>query len=148
MKENNVKKKDLKGVRRLAISILCVLSLLITFMPSINAHASTDYHGNAFEFATSLGRFSGLYAEESRIDFAGDEDYISFVPSSSGTILIYTTGSTDTYGELFNSSHRSLISDDDGNGSGNFKIEYDVSQGSTYFIVIKGYNSRTTGDYD
>ncbi len=73
-------------------------------------------------------------------------DYYSFTLASPSTVIIETTGATDTYGELQNSAGTELASDD-GNGTGdNFRIESALGAG-TYFISISGQSSSITGAY-
>ena len=67
--------------------------------------------------------------------------YYAFVPLVSGSITIYTTGSLDTYGYLYNSSKTQLKTDDDGGDGSNFKITYSVNAGTLYYIAPCGYNS-------
>ena len=63
--------------------------------------------------------------------------------SSSGTLVVYTTGSTDTYGSILDSSGNVLASNDDGGEGLNFRVFTSVSAG-TYYIVVDAYGS---GDY-
>jgi hypothetical protein len=63
----------------------------------------------------------------------------------SGTLLAYTTGTTDTYGILYNSSQQMITSDDDSGSELNFRIEREVAAG-TYYIEVSGYELKT-GSY-
>ena len=63
--------------------------------------------------------------------------------SDSGTLTVYTTGSTDTYGFIFDSSGNVLAENDDGGEGWNFRVSASVSAG-TYYIQVGGFE---TGDY-
>ena len=102
-----------------------------------------DDHSNTRSGATSLslgGSRSG------RIETGGDVDYFRVQVSRSGTLTVYTTGSTDTYGTLQSSSGTTLETDDDDGSGTNFSIARSVSAG-TYYIAVRGYSSSETGSY-
>ncbi len=63
--------------------------------------------------------------------------------SDSGTLTVYTTGGTDTYGSILDSSGNVLDEDDDGGRGFNFRVSTSVSAG-TYYIRVEGFE---TGDY-
>jgi uncharacterized repeat protein (TIGR02543 family) len=67
--------------------------------------------------------------------------YYAFVPLVSGSITVYSSGSYDTYGLLYNSSLTSLITDDDGGNNSNFSYTYNVTAGTLYYIGIRAYYS-------
>ena len=73
----------------------------------------------------------------------GDEDLFVIEMSDSGTLTAYTTGSTDTYGSILDSSGNILDDDDDGGRGFNFRVSTSVSAG-TYYIRVEGFE---TGDY-
>ena len=104
---------------------------------------SSDDYSNTRSGATSLavdGSRSG------RLETGGDVDFFQVQVSRSGTLTVYTTGSTDTYGTLQNSSGSSLATNDDGGSGRNFSIARSVSAG-TYYIQVRGFSSSTTGSY-
>ena len=102
---------------------------------------SGDDHGNTQATATSIaGSATG------RIDPAGDVDYFSFRVSSSGTLTVATSGSTDTVCTLYDSGGSQLANDDDGGSGTNCQIERSVSTG-TYAVRVGGFSTTTTGDY-
>ena len=70
--------------------------------------------------------------------------YYAFVPLTDGQITIYTTGDLDTYGYLYNSSKTQLSSNDDSAGNHNFKITYNVTAGTLYYVRPCGYSSSGT----
>lgn len=103
----------------------------------------TDDHGNSTGTAT---RVYGYTSTSGRLERGGDKDVFKLVIGGYGYITVQTTGSTDTYGYLLNSSG-SIINYDDDSGSGsNFGFMHYVVPG-TYYIVVKGYSTSTTGAY-
>ena len=77
---------------------------------------------------------------------AGDIDYFRVTVSSPGTLVASTTGSTDTYGVIEDSSGNVLNENDDGGEGHNFRVSAEVEPG-TYYILVRGFESSTTGDY-
>ena len=77
---------------------------------------------------------------------SGDVDYFRIVLDAPGTLEIYSSGRTDTYGYLEDAAGETLRSNDDGGAGTNFRISEDVSAG-TYYVRVRGYSSRTTGEY-
>ncbi len=103
----------------------------------------SDDHSNTRSGATSLslgGSRSG------RIETGSDVDYFRVQVSSSGTLTVYTTGNTDTYGTLQSSSGTTLETDDDDGSGRNFSIARSVSAG-TYYIKVEEYGNNATGSY-
>ena len=67
-----------------------------------------------------------------------------FIALADGSFTIYTESSLDTYGELYYNGSRVASDDDDGKGN-NFSITYSVTEGRTYTIKVRGYNSSSNG---
>ena len=80
------------------------------------------------------------------IETGGVVDWFRVQVRGSGSLTVFTGGSTDTYGTLQNSSGSELATDDDGGRGQNFSIEHAVSAG-TYYIQVRGFSSSTTGSY-
>ena len=76
---------------------------------------------------------------------AGDYDYFRVDVTSPGTLTVYTTGSTDTYGYLKNSDCTDLAYNDDSGGI-NFSISQSVTEG-TYYVAVRHYSSSGIGAY-
>ena len=73
--------------------------------------------------------------------------YFAFTPTESKTYTIYSTGSSDTYGYLYNASQTQITSDDDSGSNRNFSITYSMTAGTTYYIVVKYYSSSNNGSF-
>lgn len=77
----------------------------------------------------------------------GQKVYFEFTPTTSGSFTIQSTGSVDTYGTLYDSTQSSLTQDDDGAGDRNFRITYNMTADTTYYIAAKLYSSSSTGAF-
>ncbi len=103
-----------------------------------------DDHGDDCSTATAVSLNS---SRGGVINSGGDYDYFRVNVTSSGTLTVYTTGSTDTYGDLDNSDctdGRALASNDNGDDD-NFSISRSVSAG-TYYVSVTS-QTTSTGDY-
>ena len=106
-----------------------------------------DDHGNNRATATLItlsyntGKSSGSLT-------AGDYDYFRIAVPLSGTMTVYTTGNTDTYGYLLTSGDTILRSnDDESNNSENFRISQSLPAG-TYYVAVRHRDlSNGTGNY-
>lgn len=78
------------------------------------------------------------------INSAGSKKYLKFVPSSSRTYTIKSTGGLDTYGEIYNSTYSKLKYND---GVTDFSMSYYMTAGETYYIVVKLYSTSATGSF-
>ena len=75
-----------------------------------------------------------------------DEDFFLLVPDRDGRLSMETTGSIDTFMELYDASSREMLTSDDDSGSGsNARIRYNVTAGKRYIIKVRGYDEDTTG---
>ena len=109
---------------------------------TLRANMATDDHGNTRATATSISLDSPLTG---RIDPAGEIDYFRLEATSDGELTVETTGSTDTYGYLEDSSGTVLAHNDDRDRTNyNFRIRHTVTPG-TYYVRVTGYRSRTGG---
>jgi uncharacterized protein YvpB len=102
-----------------------------------------DDYGNDCNTAAAISLNS---SKNGKIDFAGDNDYFSVQVSSKGTLTVETTGDTDTYGRLLDSSCKEIEHDDDEGKGDNFKISKKVSAG-TYYVAVRHHSSTKTGSY-
>ena len=103
----------------------------------------SDDHSDTADEATRVALGAST---QGHLESPGDIDYFRFEISVAGTLRVYTTGDTDTYGNLWGNNQWLDWDDDDGDGY-NFRIEWSVSPG-TYFIRVRGYDEdSTTGQY-
>lgn len=104
---------------------------------------TVDDHGGSFDTATLIAD-SGVTSGS--IAFANDLDYFKFTATKTGTYTIVSEGTMDTQGYLYNSSKSQLAYNDDGNGNLQFKLSYALVKGQSYYIMVRGYSTRT-GSY-
>ncbi len=77
-----------------------------------------------------------------------DYAYIYFVPSSSGTITLWTSHTSgDPYLCLYNANKSLLASNDDGYGNLDSKITYSVVSGQSYYIGFRTFASTPCNGY-
>lgn len=97
------------------------------------------------------------YDEGGTLDFNGDFDYYKLhIDAVDGkTVIIYTEGDTDTFGELIvadcancEDCESVIASDDDGGASQNFRIERVLIGPADFYIKVKHNNSEGDGAYD
>ena len=79
------------------------------------------------------------------ISDGGEMKYYTFTPTETGTYVIYSTGSEDTKVYLYNSSGSELANNDDGGEGNNFRLQYNLTAGTTYKYGVRYYNSSKTG---
>jgi M6 family metalloprotease-like protein len=107
------------------------------------AGTAGDDHGNTTATATVVSQNS---TTNGNIESGGDVDYFRINVTGSGSLVVNTTGTTDTLGALLNASGTELASDDDGGTSTNFQISYSVTAG-TYYVRVSHYDPVGTGAY-
>lgn len=105
---------------------------------------SLDDHGNGISSATPIAIDSST---PGRINSPGDNDYFRLQVGTAGTLTLYTTGSTDTYGYLLNAAGSELTHNDDvGTTNRNFRITRSVSPGN-YHARVRHASPSLTGAY-
>ena len=102
-----------------------------------------DDHGDTLQEATDVGLPSDTAGTLAPGD---DEDYFRLSVPSAGTLIVETTGSTDTHGTLYSATGGDLASNDDSDSDTNFRIVHQASAG-TYYVRVVGYDDDTTGSY-
>ena len=103
-----------------------------------------DDHGNSFDTA-SLVEIGTEY--ECRIDYALDIDFVKFVPDSSGTYLIESTGNNNLIGYLYGENKALIASDNNSGLDTNYYIVAMLESGKTYYIKSIHSTGSATGDY-
>jgi hypothetical protein len=94
----------------------------------------TDIHGDSIATATTVALPS---TTSGTINSSSDDDYFRVDVSAAGLLTVYTTGSLDTYGYLYDAGGTQLASNDDILPPNyNFSISYSVTPGA-YYIRVK-----------
>ena len=105
---------------------------------TVSFTAGGDDHGDDRDSAT-LVAFDTPTA--GNIEVANDLDWFSIAVTEAGTLQASTTGTTDTVGDIWDSSIR-LQSDDDSGPGSNFDVSTAVTPG-TYYIKVRGFDTAT-----
>ena len=101
-----------------------------------------DDHGDSREAATRVALES---ATPGMLEEPDDTDYFQIEVRTRGSLLVETTGLTDTVGRLVGSG-ASIDQDDADDGDENFRIRSIVSPG-THYVRVRGYDDTATGSY-
>lgn len=88
---------------------------------------------------------SSKTSKDTTISYAKQIYWYKFTPTTAGEYVMYSTGSSDTYGYIYNSSGTSLDVDDDEGDSTNFRVSYSLSANTPYYFGVKYLNSSSTG---
>lgn len=121
-----------------------------TFNVNITEHTH-NYHNGFCTYCFALEDGYDLPAAKIgknnvEIDEADEMIMFSYTPKSNGTVNIFSTGSYDTVGYLYDSNMK-LVAYNDDNDSGNFGFDYYMQAKETYYIVCCMYDDYTTGDF-
>lgn len=121
-----------------------------TFNVNITEHTH-NYHNGFCTYCFALEEGYDLPAAKIgknnvEIDEADEMIMFSYTPKSNGTVNIFSTGSYDTVGYLYDSNMK-LVAYNDDNDSGNFGFDYYMQANETYYIVCCMYDDYTTGDF-
>jgi len=106
----------------------------------------SDDHGNSIGDATALSLSNNAASSSGRIEASNDNDYFRIVLNAPGALVVNSTGSTDVYGHLLNSTGGQITADDDSGEGYNFRVSQSVAAG-TYYIRVRHYSSSGTGAY-
>jgi hypothetical protein len=79
------------------------------------------------------------------IEHLGDVDYFTITLPTSGSIKLNTTGTLDTYGQLFDATGTQLAFNND-LGDRNFSITRALNAG-TYHVAVSNFGNKATGTY-
>ncbi len=132
--------------RKSIITTVLALGSFLMGMSALPAHAQCgDDPGN--DDLASATALSGCGTTSAAVDCIGDYDYYGLTAPTSGAYVFETTGTTDTFIELYD-TNGSVIANDDDSGSGtNGRIEYTLTEGQRYYVSVHEYNNDATGDY-
>lgn len=108
----------------------------------------SDDHGNTLGSATNV---NSVYYNNSSVTGAlhsqGDIDVFRFVPARDCVMEVYTEGSTDTYGTLYNECQSIVAQDNSTGGNSQFKITYHFNAMQHYYIAVRHNSSTGYGNY-
>ena len=133
--------------------LLLTASLFFCFISGANSVTAqtTDDHGNSLGDATNLPLGSSIAG---RIDPGDDLDVFRLdLSGASGQthFWVFTTGTLDTFGRLYDSNIVRLTFNDDTTFGGvivetNFRFSWTLSPG-IYYVAVYSADRTTTGDY-
>ena len=101
-----------------------------------------DDHANSSITGTTLTSNASLSGQ---ISYLGDVDYFTITLPTSGSLKVNTTGTLDTYGQLFDATGAQLAFNND-LGDRNFSITRAVNAG-TYHVAVSNFGDKATGNY-
>ena len=105
----------------------------------------SDDHGDDPSTATPVAIPSNTDGEITR---GGDRDYFRIDVAEAGIVSFETTGSIDTFGTLYRNDGTVIGQDDEsGPRPNNFRIADVLVLEGSYFLEVRGYSSRTEGEY-
>ncbi|MEW5977850.1 MAG: hypothetical protein AB1898_18810, partial [Acidobacteriota bacterium] len=81
------------------------------------------------------------------LEVPGDRDYFKFTVTQQNSYAVFTRGTTDTVGELYDSNLSQLAVDPTSGESPNFRIEKILLPGTYYVLVRAPDFSTVTGSY-
>ncbi len=73
--------------------------------------------------------------------------YFSYTPEATDDYEFISYGEGDTYGTIYDADGNVLASDDDGGGSFQFRVCYELQAGSTYYFSARYLDSERTGSF-
>ena len=80
------------------------------------------------------------------LDYSGQMDRYAVSLNAGQTLIVYTTGLTDTLGRLIDSEGIGLIANNNAGDGNNFRISHTVEEAGTYYITVSG-SSGASGNY-
>ena len=101
------------------------------------ATASSSKTGSYTLNLTSGYQITTTSTQSAYITTIGGYDLFVFIPSYSGTYVIYSTGSYDSYVTLYDGSGNLLSSNDDGGTNYNFRLSNYLQANEVYFFLVK-----------
>ncbi len=146
---------ELENVRALAFGKADVLAMVEAKAAELGMVLTPDMYDVRFSFvplgADERHDYSITFTEEEMLAVSGSEtvtfDMYSYenvniiiTPETSGTWIMYSTTAFDSYGTLYDANGRELAYNDDGYGSGDFYIAYELTAGETYTLMVKAYS--------
>lgn len=113
----------------------------------------SSYEGECHSYSRPSAIQMAFSTKYTRELGTGDCYWFVFTAPQSATFVFETTGSTDTYGELFSkmvggrASDYQITYNDDGGEDRNFKISYSMNKGDVVYLRVRGYNWDRVGEF-
>ncbi len=128
------------GTSPTAETAVCLPGQIISLDGDIQLYAIWN---PAYTMRSNLG-FGDYFAVA---EFANYEKYYTFTPANSTSYLFESTGDVDSQIYIYSASEELIASNDDSGENTNFKLEFQVTAGTTYYIKVRLYSSGT-GRFD
>lgn len=111
---------------------------------------TVEYEGCLYDYDITIETYTGNIPIEVQnnkpvaVELNADYQYYKFVAGFTGKYMMYTEGSCDTYGILYEEMEGTeLTKDDDGGEGHNFMITRTLEEGKTYYLKVKPYNMNS-----
>ena len=121
------------------VALLLSTILVSATIPGIVA----DDHGNDSSSATAVDIPS---TTAGTLD-SGDQDFFRIDIGVAGSLTLESSGTTDTYGILYDGDGAELARDDDGGTNQNFRISRESLAPGTYYLLLRAFGPAVSGDY-
>ncbi len=105
----------------------------------------TDDHSNNFDSASEVTVNKAVYGN---IESMGDVDIYKFTPAADAIYTITSTGSTNTFGYLYDDKQQLRISDDNSGEGNNFYLSSTLTAGKVYYVKVAHTSGTGTGAYN
>ena len=120
------------------------------FELKITSDPIDEYGNSAAEARRMRTRRNGSSAARGWINYAGDDDYLTFTATVTGTarVRMYFPGRTNSLSGVLSAYDQAegLLASQAASGDGPMDLEFSVVQGQTYYLKAAGQND-TTGRY-
>lgn len=77
------------------------------------------------------------------IDFANQEKYYTFTPTTSGDYIFESNGDLDTTVTVYDTTLKALDTDDDSGKDNNFMVKVRLSSGTKYYVKVGAYGTKS-----
>lgn len=104
-----------------------------------------------FDLYSEVVEYEQIYTDTdvtAQIGTPGESAMFMFVPEEDNCYAFYSTGSEDTYAELYDSELNRIAYNDDGGENYNFRITQELNAGETYYLKARFYSANETGRFN
>lgn len=110
-----------------------------------NSSITTDDYGNTC--ATAYDISANNSPTTGSLESAGDVDVFAVTLTEGGTLTVNAMGLINTVGVLYDANCNQVATASSSGGVSNFKINFNVSSGGTYYVSVAGASPSVTGNY-